>query len=524
MPTNKLDNPLPPLKDAASTSNQRSLASTKNPIKPPAKPPDPEGGQGPSPSKVAKIVKCATKKYRFTTCSGTVYAVSKGTANPETLKVGSHKFNSSLRKLAHSNHSGLLPYADDLKEACNHIAALAEIADVEEVVWQRVARVPDGIEIDLGDKANTRIVISSEKVQTINKGSKTLFHRTPHMLPFAMPANKGDLRKLLRYLNLREPDQWLLIIWIAYTLAHPKISTTNYVILALRGNRGVGKSTLAWILALLTDPSLIGLQAFPSKATDLAISAQNAHVLFYDNLRRVVTALSDALCIMSTSGYLSNRMLYSDDQESVKKLHGACVLNGIHPFITEPDLAQRCLHLLLLKLNPGSRQSELQLKEQFEKELPEIFKGILDLIADIFTHLPSVKPIQSERMLDFVHWLAAAEKSLGFEEGYLQRSYSATLTGAMRSALEDDPLAINVIRFAKAQKNWTGTPMQLLALLAALAGLEGTTAVTWPKSPASLSIRLKNLQAQLSGAGVDVQLGKRSKERQISIIYTGRSS
>ena len=42
-------------------------------------------------------------------------------------------------------------------------------------------------------------------------------------------------------------------------------------------------------------------------------------------------------------------------------LHCAMVLNGIHAFIEEPDLSQRCLSLELLKIGPESRMSEREL-------------------------------------------------------------------------------------------------------------------------------------------------------------------
>jgi hypothetical protein len=514
VPTNKPDNPLPPPADNSSTASEG----------PPALLPSPGQPKDPVVSKVTQLVKFGSKNFRFFIRDGCAYATEKSTSNSQAYKIRGPAFKATLRKLMHSKNPNVLPYADDLKDACSHMAALAELAVSKEPVWLRTAKIIDGVEIDLGDSANTRVVVRAGKVEVVTKGSKTLFYHPPHMLPFGMPATKGDLGKLLPYLNLLEPDQWLLIVWIAYTLAHPKISTTNYVILTLRGNRGVGKSTLAWILAALTDPSVIGLQAFPSKLTDLAIASGNAHVLFFDNIRRFLTAMSDGLCTMSTSGYLANRMLYSDDQESVKKLHCACVLNGIHAFIVEPDLAQRCLPLTLLQLDPASRITESQMKAQFEKDQPEIFRGILDLIADIFTHLPSVNPIHNERMLDFVRWLTAAEKVLGFEVGYLQRRYSANLTGSMKAALEDDPLAINVIRFAKKHKKWSGTSTQLLAFLDNRAGPDVIATNRWPKNAISLSLFLKGLQTQLSGAGVDIKIGKQGKTRQVTVDYTGRSS
>jgi hypothetical protein len=344
------------------------------------------------------------------------------------------------------------------------------------------------------------------------------------MATFPMPAKKGDLTKLLVYLNLAEPDQWLLIVWMAYTLAHPKIPTTSYVFLVLRGDRGMGKSTLNRLLSMLVAPSVIGVQSFPASTKDLSISAQNAHCLYYDNLRQLTTAQSDALCIASTSGHLSSRALYTDDQEAMRMLHCAIVLNGIHAFVDEPDLAQRCLALLLLNLDSRDRVSERELAERFSNDLPEIFRGLLDFISAVFRALPDVTPVHQERMIDFVHWLAAAEKVMNFTPGYLQGRYSRSLVAAVESNLEENPLAITVIRFAKQRKSWTDTPQRAWQELSNLAGPQVSTTREWPPNAISLSLQLKKLKHKLSGAGVDINIGQRGKRRQITIIYTGTNA
>ena len=477
-------------------------------------------------SKAAQALKYVHREYRLVKSQdGKAYAVEKHSFNPQAFRIDSPGFGSAIRRLVYTKNPALLLTDDQLNEIRSQLSALADLSAATEPVWMRVAALPDGIEIDVGDANNTRIVVRPGQVEIVRKGSTTCFYRSPNMRSFVMPAAKGDLQKLLKYLNLLELDQWLLIAWIAYTLAHPKVPTTNYIMLVLQGDRGRGKSSLCGIvLCLLIDPSVVGVQAFPSKLQDFAIAAENAHVLFFDNQRSLTVAQSDALCIACTSGHLSSRLLYSDDQESIKRLHCAVVMNGIHPFIVEPDLAQRCLTLKLLPIDPGSRTTETQLSAGFATDLPEIFRGILDLIAGIFTHLPSVTPIQGERMIDFVRWLAAMEKALGFEEGYLQRGYSQNLIGARQDFLNADPLAEAVLLFAQQQPSWSGTPTDLLLALGAHTSLEVITSNSWPRNAISLSLALKRLRSQLSGAGVDVEVGGRSKLRKITVTYTGRNS
>jgi len=279
---------------------------------------------------------------------------------------------------------------------------------------------------------------------------------------------------------------------------------------------------IAWLIG----PSTTGVQAFPASQTDLAIAAQNSHVLMYDNLRKLTPSQSDTLCRAATCAAVSTRKLYSDGEEFTHTLHCAIVLNGIHPFIDQADLAQRCLTLTLLRLNPSDRSTEKELRDKFYRDLPVIFRGILDLIAAVLQHLPTVTAKHPERMLEFVHWLAAMEKALGRPEGELQRAYSDNLVGAMQDSLQDNPLADVVTQFARShtQQPWSGTPTDLLTQLNAIAGPEFIATGDWPRSAISLSMRLKTLQSKLSGAGVDIVIGKRLRSRRVTVQYTGTSS
>jgi hypothetical protein len=100
------------------------------------------------------------------------------------------------------------------------------------------------------------------------------------------------------------------------------------------------------------------------------------------------------------------------------------------------------------------------------------------------------------------------------------------LTGAMQDSLQDNPLTDAVLQFAQqhTQRPWSGTPADLLLKIGAFVPREIITTGVWPQNEISLSLRLKKLKSQLSGAGVDVVIGRRSKVRQVSVQYSGRSS
>lgn len=455
---------------------------------------------------------------------GHTYAREKRLSNSPIYRIDSTGFGKKIRLLAYTKDPTLLVVDEEIKEAVSQLKALAELKGRSSDVWLQVARIKDGIELDLGDTDNTRIRVTDSGVEILPSGAQSLFYRTPNMAPFSIPAKSGNIEKLLPFLNVAQVDQWMLIAWCAFTLSRPKIPTTSYVFLVLQGDRGTGKSTLNQVLSMLVGPSVIGVQSFPGKVKDFAISAQNAHCLYYDNLRHLTPAQSDALCIASTSGHLSSRQLYTDDQESLRKLHCALVLNGIHAFVDEPDLVQRCLIVMLLKLGPSNRVSEAELADEFSMDLPEIFRGMLDLIASVFRALPQVKPQKSERMIDFVHWLAAVEEVMSFKPGYLQDRYSQSLVNAVQNTLEDNPLAMAVVNFARQNPSWSDSPKQLWLELSRAAGPETTISRHWPPNEISLSLQLKKLKSRLSGAGVDIESSHRNKSRQITITHTGRNA
>ena len=161
----------------------------------------------------------------------------------------------------------------------------------------------------------------------------------------------------------------------------------------------------------------------------------------------------------------------------------------------------------------------MQLKREFDADLPVTFRGLLDLMADVFAHLPSAENTNPERMIDYVKWLAAMEKADNVPAGTYQDVYSYALQQVQRDALLESPLAAAVLTFAEGMRTreWSGTPGQFLEELN-LAAAPGTTNWRyWPDNPIALSKRLKPLLGGLREQGVDIQTS-RGKERRITIM------
>lgn len=448
---------------------------------------------------------------------GKAHLIMHDAGNRNALHVGSRNLNNLIRE--ELQRTGRPAKKADITELNEQLQSRAEAAGLRTDVWYRVAPTPGGIEIDLGDHQHTRIKIAAGKVDAINSGSEAVFFRTPFGQSLVMPAAEGNVRLLQKYVNLDAISKVLFIGWLTYTLAHPKVASTKYVILVLQGNQGSGKTSLCNnVILRLLDPTSVGVQVLPANERELAIASQNAHVLCFDNLRDFRQSMADKLCIASTGGAITSRQLYSDADQHVLHLHVALVLNGIHSFIDQPDLAQRCLQLQLVPIAETSRKSERQLIDELEADLPVIQRGLFDLIAKILLRLPTADVSHPERMYDFVQWLAAMELVDDAPPGAYQQEYSAALRQGQLESLQENLLAAAILDFAEGlpESGWTGTPAELHAELSELAPMGMSRSRDWPANAIALSKRLRGLQASLLTQGVRVEL-TRGKVRTITI-------
>jgi hypothetical protein len=451
-----------------------------------------------------------------------VYVAVRGNGNPSLLKLGSAEFNGRLVQLFRECGRGM--NRRQLAEFTEELRAEAEASGLRAEVWRRVAPLPNGgVVIALHDEQNTHIQIRPGQVEVLTEDSEILFYRSPSSAAMVMPAANGNYKLLRKYLNLDAVGFTLYIAWVTYTLAHPKVKGSNFVILVFIGGEGTGKSHLTKVTIRLVDPNDVGVERLPANAKILAVGVLNRHLVAYDNLRSIAPAMSDALCTTATGGAVTDRKLYTDDDQHVIPLHGAILLNGIYAFIEQPDLAQRCLPLRLEPLPEGRRKSEEDLRRDLEVDMPVIMRGLFDLISKVLVHLPEAEVTNPQRMIEFVRWLAAMEMVDGTPAGIYQDVYADALNEGQLDALLDNSLGSAVLEFAATLGGapWSGTPSELLTKLNQFKayGVQRPPR-DWPDNEIALSKRLAPLQTALMTQGVQVQF-KRGKHRKIDITNLG---
>src|SRR5262249_51212040 len=115
------------------------------------------------------------------------------------------------------------------------------------------------------------------------------FRRAAGMLPLPEPMRGGSINDLRPFLNITDDRDFVLAV--SFVLAALR-DRGPYVVLALIGEHGSAKSTFARVLRQLVDPNSAPLRSLPREDRDLFIAANNAHLLAFDNVSKLLDWIS----------------------------------------------------------------------------------------------------------------------------------------------------------------------------------------------------------------------------------------
>lgn len=377
----------------------------------------------------------------------------------------------------------------------------------------RVAPVVGGYLYNLGAGRFFHVTATEGVSVTTTVPEGVYFTESSTMVSTPNPEPRPDLSALLGWFNCTQVEKLLLIGWLTFVVATPKAAQVPYPILTVRAAAGSGKTFMcSKVIRQLVDPSSVASQTMPKTIKDVAISAQNSHLIVYDNLRFIRRELSDDLCKVATGGTVSGRKLYTDGEEYSMDVRCALVLNGIHTFVTESDLVSRCVNITLSPIENDQRQTEAELDAKFERDLPSLFFTLHTLAAKILAVKDTVEVGYKSRMADFSRWLAGLEAVLKIPHSQLQKAYQYNVEQSTIAGVIDDSLFVALTHFAKRYPKaspWSGTPHNLLS------ALESQTDISlgndMPKSAAAMSRKLPALMEALANNGVYLEKGKASE-------------
>jgi hypothetical protein len=471
------------------------------------------GGRGPRHADI--LIKLAESAELFHTPDKTGFADLGCNGHRETCRIRSKGFRQWLaRRFFDETHWA--PNSEAMQAALDVIEAKADYDAPERVVHVRVGGLNGKVYLDLCDE-NWRVVEIDTRGWRVIDNPPVRFRRAAGMKPLPIPLRGGSVEELRRFLNVKSHDDFVLVV--AYLLTALR-DRGPYPVIALSGEQGAAKSTLAAMLKALLDPNTAPLRALPREDRDLFIAATNGHVLAFDNVSGLSPWISDSLCRLSTGGSFAIRQLYTDQEEVLFDALRPVILNGIEEVITKPDLADRTLFLTLEPIPEELRRPEQELWAAFEVVRPRILGALLSAVARGLAMLPHTKLEKLPRMADFALWVSACETSL-WPAGTFGAAYCGNRDKAIDGVLESDLVAVALRAFMTKRTEWTGTAKELLDALGIEAGETQRKSKNWPGAPQALSGRLRRAATFLRKFGVKISFARQGRERtrtiQISI-------
>jgi hypothetical protein len=400
----------------------------------------------------------------------------------------------------------IAPSETSQKAALNTLFGQAKFEGPEKSVFRRVARFEDAIWIDMCDEDWRAVKVAAGDWEVLDNPS-VMFVRSPTMRPLPNPSEKGEIAPLWSLLNIPLGDQILLLCWIleCYRVETP------YVVLELVGEQGSAKSKTQDVLRDFIDPNQVNLRAKPKNRESLFVSAENSHLISYENLSHLPPELQDAFCTLATGGGFADRTLYTNKEETIIEVKRPVVLNGISVLVTAQDLLDRTIHIDMPRIL--NRKTEKQIEKEISENKGTIWGGLLDLLADALKILPSVKIGQKTlpRMADFAYLGEAVYRSLGKAEGNFLADYEANRYEGVHRTIDSSPVASKLIDFIDSSENqeFKGTIGVLFEELNDMSHHEDA----WPKSARGFGSSLRRMAPSLRRLGYKVQIAeKRSND------------
>jgi len=371
--------------------------------------------------------------------------------------------------------------------------------------------------LDLGDPRGQAVKIGREGWSVVEDPS-IHFQRPPGYQPLPAPGRDGSIELLRPYVNLSESDFRLLIVWMAAAIR----PVGPYPILALYGEAGAAKTSLAKIIRLLIDPHAAPLQGEPRHTRGLTRSTMSRWLLAYDNIRAIPDWLSDDLCLLSTGGALDGGALSSGGEQRLIDAQRPVILSGIEEFVERSDLSDRSLFLHLLPIAPAKRRRQDRFWQAFRQDYPRILGCLLDAVAGGLRELPSVEPAELPRMADFAVFAEAVGRALGWPAGTVLSSYNDNRRQAAVTHIQESPVASFLLDWSHELNDWSGTSTELLAQLNTLVERKVTALPHWPKSPPALAKELRHIAPQLRLHAISIVFEKIRGNRVITLTKTNR--
>ena len=392
------------------------------------------------------------------------------------------------------------PNNEAIRQALNVIEAKALFDGPEIKLNLRVAERDGALWYDLADGAWRAVRITPSGWEVVDN-PPILFRRFKNTAAQVLPQRGGSLEALRKYINLKDDEDWLLLIAL---IGHAFIPGIPHAIPVFYGDKGSAKTTAQRVIRKLIDPAIRDTMTLPTDKNELVLMLMTNYAPCFDNLDGLSPWQSDMLCQAATGGGISKRELYTDMEEVILSFLRCPMLNGINLVASRDDLLDRCVLFNLERIDEEARKTEAEFWREFEGDRPYILGAIFDVLAKALQIYPDVKLPALPRMADFATWgYAIMEAAGGMGEAFL-RAYRKNIAGAVEEAVINDVVGAAIVEFMDGKDEWQGTASELLEALNELPSVNEKDKA-WPKRPNTLTRKLNKIKSALADYGIRLE-------------------
>ena len=128
------------------------------------------------------------------------------------------------------------------------------------------------------------------------------------------------------------------------------------------------------------------------------------------------------MCRISTGSGISDRVLYTNDEEVIYFLKRPQMFTAIPEAAVRGNLVSRLVSITLPGLPKFERRTEAEFEAKADKVRPVVLGALLDAAVSALRHSGEIPPVQLPRMADFATWIWRACPGLGWDaKGVPQR-------------------------------------------------------------------------------------------------------
>lgn len=388
---------------------------------------------------------------------------------------------------------------DSLSQAKEVLKAKAVFENTKAIPLDtRVMQSDNAFWYNLSNDDWSAVKITNEGWTTVDN-PPILFRRFRHQNSQVHPSAEGDIKRILKYINLQE-NHTLFLCWLVCCFV-PNIPHAMPIFF---GEKGAAKTTACTLLKKLIDPSALETLTIQRNPRSLAVNLQQHWFLPFDNVSRIDEETSDTLCRAITGGGIQQRKLFTDSDDYIFTFQKCLALNGINNVANRPDLLDRAILIELCRIKESNRRELTDLMADFEKDLPCILGGIFDTLSKAMRIYPTVKLDKLPRMADFARWGYAVGEALGGLGSEFLEQYHANQGKRNIEILNADIVATLAVAFMKDKPEWSGLISELYHQLSEMASRYGINnkGKEFPPAPNVLSRRLNGLKSNLQEAGI----------------------